>query len=262
MDDHYFSIERPLIFFDLEGTGKYPNTSRIVQIGMVKYMPDGTIERKNRLINPEIPIPLDSTEVHGITDEMVKDEPRFKEISKSLFNYINGCDFGGFNIAHYDLNVLRREFKKCNINFDYLNNHIIDVYLIEKVINRFKKMSYSLRDTYFKCNGEHFDGAHDAIADVMATVNIFEHQLNKSKLWGYSVSDVIENIKNTYESDLFIPKKYNDNQLFIESNGQYLWNFGKNKGRTIDSDMNYVSWFLGDKSPFDKGSKEELKQLL
>ena len=120
-------LKRPIIFFDLETTGVDTARDRIVEISMVKVMTDGTKQVKTRRINPEMPIPAEATAVHGITDEDVQNEPTFKQIAKSLAQFIEGCDFGGFNSNRFDLPVLVEEFMRAGVDVDFKRRKYIDV---------------------------------------------------------------------------------------------------------------------------------------
>ena len=104
------NLKRPIVFFDLETTGVDPAKDRIVEISMVKIMPDGSEDVRTRLINPQMHIPETSTAIHGITDDDVRDAPTFAQIAKSLYKFIEGCDFGGFNSNRFDLPMLVEEF--------------------------------------------------------------------------------------------------------------------------------------------------------
>ena len=112
-------LKRPIIFFDLETTGVDTSKDRIVEISMVKVGVDGTKQVKTRRINPEMPIPAEATAVHGITDDDVRDEPTFRQIAKSLAQFIEGCDFGGFNSNRFDLPVLVEEFMRAGVEVDF-----------------------------------------------------------------------------------------------------------------------------------------------
>ena len=121
------NLKRPLVFFDLETTGVDTAKDRIVEISMVKVMPNGDEVVRTRLINPQMPIPADATAIHGITDEDVKDAPTFAQIAKSLAQFIEGCDFGGFNSNRFDLPMLVEEFMRAGVDVDFKRRKFIDV---------------------------------------------------------------------------------------------------------------------------------------
>ena len=120
-------LDRPLVFFDLETTGTNPLQDRIVEISLIKVMPDGTELEKSRRINPGIPIPESSTAVHHITDEDVANEPTFKQIAQSLFELLEGCDIAGYNSNKFDVPLLMEEFSRVGLNFTTKGRRFVDV---------------------------------------------------------------------------------------------------------------------------------------
>jgi len=239
-----FNIEKPIIFFDLETTGLYPNSARIVQIALIKISPNGNILKKCRMLNPEIEIPADATNVHGITNEMVLKKPTFKQISKSLFELFVGCDTAGYNSRIYDLPILRNEFKRVGIEYNYLDNFDIDVFIFEKYIrklefgNKYERNNSKLIDLYEYYVGKKLEGAHDALIDVGATIDVLNGQINRiNKLSAEKIYNFIPNNRS-----------YDDGVNLIEKNGKYFWNFGKYSGELITLDRAYGKWFVNNKS--------------
>ena len=131
-------LKRPLVFFDLETTGTKVGVDRIVEMAMVKLMPDGTVVRKPEqtgkthriLVNPEMPIPKEVSEIHGITDDKVENAPTFKEISKTIYNFVNGCDLAGYNSDRFDIPLLVEELLRAEIAFDFKDIKTVDVQTI------------------------------------------------------------------------------------------------------------------------------------
>ena len=119
-------LERPLVVLDLETTGKKVQTDRIVEISLLKLLPDGTNQIKTRRLNPGIPIPAEATAIHGITDADVANEYFFRQIARSLATYLEGCDLCGYNIWIFDLRMLVNEFKRAEVPFSVEGRHIID----------------------------------------------------------------------------------------------------------------------------------------
>ena len=155
------NLKNPLVFFDLETTGINIIKDRIVEISYLKVMPDGKEESKTRRINPQMPIPKESTAVHGITDEDVKDCPVFKEVAKSLASQIEGCDLAGFNSNRFDIPLLAEEFLRAGVDIDLNNRKFVDVQTI------FHKMEQrNLIAAYkFYC-GKELTDAHSAESDT------------------------------------------------------------------------------------------------
>ena len=168
------NLKNPLVFFDLETTGIDIAKDRIVEISMVKVMPNGEEIVKTRRINPGMPIPPESTAIHGITDEDVKDCPKFKEIAKSLAAQIEGCDLAGFNSNRFDIPMLAEEFLRAGVDVDLNRRKFIDVQTI------FHKMEQrNLTAAYkFYCNKD-LTNAHSAEADTMATYEVLKAQLDR-----------------------------------------------------------------------------------
>ena len=119
-------LTKPLVFFDLETTGINISQDRIVELAMLKVMPNGDTEKKVQLVNPTIPIPEESAMIHGIRDEDVKDKPTFKELAKNLAKFLEGCDLGGYNIVRFDVPLLVEEFLRVDVDFDVANRKLID----------------------------------------------------------------------------------------------------------------------------------------
>jgi len=166
------TLSKPIVFFDLETTGVNTSHDKIVQIGAIKLNIDGTEEVKNVLINPTIPIPAGATAVHGISDEDVKDKPKFNQIAKSFAAWLRGCDLAGYNSDNFDIPMLIEEFSKAGVEFPEDGTSFVDVLKIERLVN-----SHTLGNTYKRYTGDELEGAHDALADVRATLTIFQKQL-------------------------------------------------------------------------------------
>src|SRR5690554_2967996 len=121
------NLKNPLVFFDLETTGINITHDRIVEISFLKVHPNGKEEIKSRRINPEMPIPPQSTAIHGITDEDVKDCPTFKQVARSLADHLEGCDLAGFNSSRFDVPMLAEEFLRTGVDFDMSKRKFVDV---------------------------------------------------------------------------------------------------------------------------------------
>jgi DNA polymerase-3 subunit epsilon len=124
------NLRNPLVFLDLETTGMNIVTDRIVEIALIKVHPDGREEEKLYLINPEMPIPDVVSKIHGIYDEDIKDKPTFKEVAKTIAQFIEGCDFAGFNSNRFDIPLLAEEFLRADVDIDLKKRKFIDVQAI------------------------------------------------------------------------------------------------------------------------------------
>jgi DNA polymerase-3 subunit epsilon len=241
-------IKRPICFFDLETTGVEPLESRIVQIAVKKIHPDGKVEFKKRLVNPTVPIPGECAEIHGITDEMVSNEPTFKAMAKSLFEFMNGCDFAGYNSNRFDVPLLAMEFQRAGIQNPFTGCKFIDIF------NLFCHFHKRNLETCFKVyTGKNMVNAHDAENDVDATVEIFESMLSTH---AGELSHDMREIERTGEKfkriDLF-------GKITLNKEGKRTFNFGKHKGEPIcELPQSYIDWVLNlDDMPDD--TKQHIK---
>ena len=167
------NLKKPIIFFDLETTGTNITTDRIVEISMIKIMPNGEEKERTLRINPEMPIPAEATAVHHITDEDVANCRTFKEIAKDLAQSFLGCDIAGFNSNRFDIPMLDQEFQRVGVKFDFTKPRFIDVQTIFH-----KKEQRTLVAAYkFYC-GKDLEGAHSALHDTRATYEVLKAQLD------------------------------------------------------------------------------------
>lgn len=227
-------LKRPIIFFDLETTGVDTSHDRIVEISMVKVGVDGEKQVKTRRINPEMPIPAEATAVHGISDEDVKDEPTFKQIAKSLAQFIEGCDFGGFNSNRFDLPMLVEEFIRAGVDVDFKRRKYIDV---QNIFH--KKEQRTLVAAYkFYCD-KNLENAHSAEADTMATYEVLEAQIERYGDIGNTVDELAEFSTHGQSVDFA-------GRIALNEKGEEVFTFGKYKGRTVveifEKEPSYYSW--------------------
>ena len=237
------NLKNPLVFFDLETTGIDIAKDRIVEISMVKVMPNGEEIVKTRRINPGMPIPPESTAIHGITDEDVKDCPKLKEIAKSLAAQIEGCDLAGFNSNRFDIPMLAEEFLRAGVDVDLNRRKFIDVQTI------FHKMEQrNLTAAYkFSCNKD-LTNAHSAEADTMATYEVLKAQLDR-----YPELENDVNFLSKYSS--FTNNVDFAGRMVYNEKGQEVINFGKYKGRLVEevlkSDPSYYAWIMNGDFPLN-----------
>lgn len=215
-------LTRPLVFFDLETTGIHIAKDRIVAIALLKIYPNNTKESKSWLVNPLIPIPKESTAIHGITNEGVKNEPTFQQIAPKVYSYFKGADVAGFNSNRFDVPLLVEEFLRNNIeDFTKEKRAFIDVQAIFH-----KKEQRTLSAGYeFYC-GKKLKDAHNALADTQATYEILLAQTQR-------YDDLKGDVKTLH--NFSIHKKFADLAGFIAYNslGQEIFTFGKYKGKVI-----------------------------
>ena len=246
------NLKRPIIFFDLETTGTDTSRDRIVEISMVKIAPDGEKTIKTRRINPQMPIPAQATEIHHISDEDVKDCPTFKQIAKSLKEFMEGCDFGGFNSNRFDLPLLVEEFLRAEVDVDFRRRRYIDV---QNIFH--KKEERTLVAAYrFYCNKD-LDAAHSAEADTLATYEVLLSQLERYDDLKNDVEFLAEYSSRGETADFAGRIAYNDK-------GQEIFTFGKYKGQVVsevfNTDPSYYDWMMkGDFPQYTKKIITEIK---
>lgn len=235
------NVKNPLVFFDLETTGIDMVNDRIVEICILKVFPDGKTEVKTRRVNPTIPIPAQSTAIHGITDEDVKDCPTFKEIARSLVQLIEGCDFAGYNSNKFDLPLLAEEFIRADIDFDLKKRKFIDVQTIfHKMEQRTLVAAYK-----FYCDKD-LNNAHSAEADTVATYEVLKAQLDRYPELKNDVDFLSEYSSKTRNVDFAGRIVLNDKDVEV-------FNFGKHRGRPVvdvlSSEPGYYAWMMNGDFP-------------
>ncbi|WP_276132206.1 3'-5' exonuclease [Polluticoccus soli] len=244
-------LKRPIIFFDLETTGTDAAKDRIVELALVKLLTDGTRDKYVKRINPGMPIPASSTAIHGISDEDVKDCPHFKQIAKDLFEWMKGCDLGGYASSKFDIPLLAEEFLRAGVNVDFTDRHMIDVQQIF-----FKMESRTLSAAYnFYCD-KTLENAHSAEADIMATIEVLEAQLDR-------YNDLSHEVKALHEftgGEQFVDYA----RRIVMKDGHPVFNFGKHKGRKVEDifteEPQYYDWMM--QADFALHTKQKISEIL
>jgi DNA polymerase III subunit epsilon len=235
------NLKNPLVFFDLETTGINVANDRIVELAYLKVFPNGNEESKVVRINPGIPIPKEASDIHGITDEDVKNEPLFKELAQSLANTFEGCDFAGYNSNKFDIPVLAEEFIRADVDLDLKKRKFIDVQVI------FHKMEQRTLGAAYKfyCKKELID-AHSALADTKATYEILMAQLDFYDALHNDIDALSKFSAHTKNADLV-------GRIIYDNDGNEMFNFGKYKGRKVEEvlekDPGYYAWMMNGDFP-------------
>jgi len=204
-------------------------------------------------------IPEEVTAIHGISDEDIKDAPKFSEVAHELLQFLDNCDLAGFNSNHFDIPLLAEEFFRAGIDFDLKGRRFIDIQ------NIFHKMEpRNLHAAYkFYC-GKELINAHSAEADTMATYEILLSQLDRyenviiTDRNGKTFTPVVNDIKVLSEFsnasrnvDLIGHIVYNDKDVEV-------FNFGKHKGKSVAQvfrdEPSYYDWIM--KSEFPRSTKK------
>lgn len=245
------NLSNPLVFIDLETTGINIHKDRIVEISLLKILPNGKEESKTRRINPEMHIPAESTKIHGITDEDVKDCPPFRAIAKSLATLIEGCDLAGFNSNRFDIPLLAEEFLRAGMDVDLNKRKFIDVQTIfHKIEQRTLAAAYK-----FYCNKD-LDHAHSAEEDAKATYEVLKAQLDR-------YPDLQNNVKYLSEFSCFTNNVDFAGRMIYNEKGEEVINFGKYKGQLVTAvlatDPSYYSWIMN--GDFALNTKQKLTEI-
>lgn len=258
------NLKRPLAFFDLETTGTNIGVDRIVEISVIKLHPDGSEEVMTWRVHPGIPIPLESSLVHGIYEEHIKDEKRFHELGESVAAFIGDSDLAGYNSNKFDIPMLMEEFLRAGVNFDLDNRHFVDVQ------NIFHQMEQrTLRAAYqFYCDKQIIN-AHSAEADTRATMEVLLAQIERyeNMEWedkkGNRSTPVVGDVEALHKfTNLSRPVDFAGRMVYNEQ-GEELINFGKHKGKLVEDVLNaepsYYSWMMqGDFPLYTKRKLEEI----
>lgn len=253
------NLKKPLAIFDLETTGVNVGSDHIVEIYILKVDANGDQHEFNQRVNPGIPIPPESTAIHGITDGDVANEPLFKDIAQKLLQFIGSADLAGFNSNKFDIPLLVEEFFRVDIDFELKNRRFIDVMgIFHKMESRTLKAAYK-----FYC-GKPLVNAHSAKADAVATYEILKAQIEKYA--GVDFEDIHGNISQPIINDveqLSIFSKTTQNadlvgHIVFNEKGEEVFNFGKFKGQTVievfRKETQYYDWMM--KSSFPMSTKK------
>ena len=256
-------LKNPLAFFDLETTGVNICHDRIVEICIVKVMPNGERIIKTKRVNPTIPIPIESSLIHGIYDEDIKDAPVFKSIAKSMAQFIEGCDLAGFNIIKFDVPMLVEEFLRAGVDFDVSNRKLIDA---QRIFHMMEPRSLTAAYKFY-C-GKDLQGAHSAEVDTLATLEVLEAQIDyyDNKSIKDSSGKEITPIKNDMQAlhDLTASKMVDlAGRMVYNDKGVEVFNFGKHKDKPVEEvlrqEPTYYDWVMNGDFPLN--TKKKLTEI-
>jgi DNA polymerase-3 subunit epsilon len=244
-------LKKPLAFVDIEATGTNVSTDRIVEIAIVKHLPDGTKSVKRKIINPGVPIPQATTEMHGITDEMVKDAPTFKQTAHEIKQILDGCDLAFYNAYRLDMPLLIEEFIRADVEFDMKGRKVVDV---QKIFHQMEQRTLSAAYRFY-C-GKELEGAHGAEVDAAATAEILSAQLERYPQLGTGIDSVFKVIGEDNIIDFARLFAFNEK-------GEECFNFGKHKGKTIaevlKAEPQYYDWMM--RGDFPMNTKQKLTEI-
>lgn len=243
-------LKKPLAIIDLETTGVNLGTDRIVEIAIVRISPDGAKSIKRKLLNPEMPISVVSRDLHGITNEMVKDAPTFKQVANEIKQFLDNCDLAGYNSNRFDIPMLAEEFLRVGLDFEFNNRRLLDV---QKIFHMMEQRTLSAAYKFY-CN-KNLEGAHGAEADAVATWEVLQAQIEKYPQLGSSVETIITCIGDDSIVDFA--------RRMVMENGIEVFNFGKHKGRAVAdvlrAEPQYYDWMM--KGDFPMHTKHKLTEI-
>ncbi|NII28275.1 3'-5' exonuclease [Pseudoflavitalea sp. X16] len=243
-------LARPLAIIDLETTGINLSTDRIVEIAIVKIQPDGSKLVKRKLLNPEIPISTVSSDLHGITNEMVKDAPTFKQAANEIKQFLDNCDLAGYNSNRFDIPMLAEEFLRVGLDFDFKGRRLVDV---QKVFHLMEQRTLSAAYKFY-CN-KTLEGAHGAEVDATATWEVLVAQVAKYPQLGTTIESILKLIGEDNTVDFA--------RRMVLENGVEVFNFGKHKGRSVadvlKAEPQYYDWMM--KGDFPMHTKQKLTEI-
>lgn len=248
----YLKLDKPLVVFDLETTGLAISIDRIIEIAYLKIMPNGVTFKGEMLLNPEMEIPSEATAIHGISNDDVKGKPTFKEKAQEVWEIFNDCAYGGFNVINFDLPMLRREFLRAGMDFDYAQAKIID----SKILYHYMEPRTLSAAYKYYCNKEHTN-SHSAVSDVLVTSEILHQQLEKyqeARDWNF--------ITKIHHAD---HDRYVDNERkFYWRNGEAYFAFSKYKdtplAQVMKADPGFLEWIL--RADFSEDTKNIITKAL
>lgn len=245
------SLTRPLAFIDLETTGINMSSDRIVEIAIIKILPDGTKQVKRKLINPEMVIPQSSIDVHGITNEMVKDAPTFKQAGNEIKQFLENCDLAGYNSNKFDIPLLVEEFLRAGQDFNVDGRKLVDV---QKVFHMMEPRTLSAAYKFY-CSKE-LENAHSAEVDATATWEVLDAQVARYPQIGNTVDSILKAVGDDEIVDFA--------RRMIVQEGKIVFNFGKHKGKVVEDvlrmERSYYDWMM--QGDFPQHTKQKLTEIL
>ena len=243
-------LSKPLAFFDIESTGINPATDRIVELAIIKISPSGEKSRFRRLINPDMPIPKEASDIHGITDEMVKDAPLFKEIAAEVNTFLENCDLGGYNSNRFDVPLLVEEFLRAGEPFSIRERRLLDV---QKIYHKMEPRTLSAAYQFY-C-GSNLEDAHSAEADVTATWEVLEAQIQRYPTIGKNLDSILQFTGEDRIVDMA--------RRFVYKGDEIVFNFGKYKGepahKVFRMEPQYYDWMM--RGDFPLHTKQVISEI-
>lgn len=240
-------LKRPFIIFDLETTGISISRDRIIELAYIKVFPNGEEEKRNMRFNPEMPIPIESSMIHGIYDNDVEHEPTFASKAKELAELFAGCDFGGFNSNKFDFPMLVEEFLRSQVDFETENRKFVDA---QRIFHQMEQRNLAAAYKFY-CNKDLIN-AHSADADTQATYEVLLAQISR-----------YENLQNDIDFLHQFSGQSNNvdlaGRMVLNDKGIAVFNFGKHKGKGVKAifkaEPSYYQWMMDNDFPLETKRK-------
>ena len=264
------NLTKPIVFFDLETTGVQVGSDHIVQICLLKVMPDGSEHDVTYLVRPAddkgntLSIPAESTAIHHITDEMVASQPSFRQLAPAIAEFIGDADLAGYNSNKFDVPLLVEEFLRAGVEFSLKERHLVDV---QNIFHRMEPRTLVAAYRFY-C-GKELDGAHSADADTKATYEVLKSQLDRYE--GVPYTDRDGKTTTPVVNDIVALSEFSGNAQWADLVGHIgydkqhreVFNFGKHKGKTLEQVFNqepaYYDWMM--KADFPLSTKQVVMQV-
>jgi DNA polymerase-3 subunit epsilon len=244
-------LTKPIAFIDIEATGSNPATDRIVEIAMIKNLTDGTRKVKRKLLNPMMPIPQNIVDIHGISDEMVKDAPPFKQAAAEIKQFLDGCDIACYNAYRLDIPLLVEEFIRAGVEFDMKTRKLVDV---QKIFHQMEQRTLAAAYKFY-CN-KSLENAHSAEVDATATAEILDAQLQRYPQLGNTLDSILKVVGEDNLIDFA-------RRFVYDEKGVEIFNFGKHKGRAVadvlKAEPQYYDWMM--RGEFPMNTKQKLTEI-
>ncbi|MFN8279383.1 MAG: 3'-5' exonuclease [Saprospiraceae bacterium] len=260
------NLERNLVFFDVESTGLHVIRDRIIQIAMIRFTPSGNTDELVKLINPGIPISPEALKIHGFSEEILLHQPRFSEVAQEIYDFIRDADLAGYNSNRFDVPILMEEMARCNLDLEVEKRRLIDV---QRIFYRMEPRT--LKAAYrFYCSRD-LENAHDALADIRATVDVLQGMLERyrdtdltdeegnviTRPVSNNVSQLHEFTNDIKVIDATQRLKYNEQGVVVFAFGKYI---GQPVAKTLYEDRNYYHWIQ--EKEFSFQVKKLVRELL
>lgn len=257
------NLKKPLCVFDLETTGVNISQDRIIEIAVLKVMPTGEVIEKQNLVNPTIAILPESTAIHGISNDDVRDKPTFKELAKDYAKFFEGADLAGFNVLKFDVPMLVEEFLRADVEFDYTRKRLIDAQKIYHLMEK-RNLEAALK---FYCNTE-LTNAHSAMADTQATLDVLLAQVERYE--NQSVTDGLGKPIGVIKNDMDVLHQLTATdmvdlagRMIRNEKREIIFNFGKHKGKVVTQvlkdEPSFYDWMMNGDFPLD--TKRKLTEI-